>query len=73
MGLDLFGVSVMQGQWERLYAPEPYRSRYAIVFFDRDTGRRVQFAVLDRPGGKPIDPRRSLIRAGRESSSDSSR
>jgi DNA-binding HxlR family transcriptional regulator len=64
MGLDLFGVSVMQGQWERLYAPEPYRSRYAIVFFDRDTGRRVQFAVLDRPGGKPIDPRRITYKPG---------
>jgi DNA-binding HxlR family transcriptional regulator len=58
MGLDLFGVSVMQGQWERMYAPEPQSSRYAIVFFDRETGERVRFAVLDRPRGKPIDPRR---------------
>jgi DNA-binding HxlR family transcriptional regulator len=57
MGLDLFGVSVMQGQWERVYAPEPHRSRYAIVFFDRETGERVRFAVLDRPRGKPVDPR----------------
>src|SRR5262245_32332879 len=63
-GFDLFGVSVMQGQWERLYAPEPHRSRYAIAFFDRATGKRVRFAVLDRPHGKPVDPQRVGYMAG---------
>ena len=64
MGLDLFGVSVMQGQWDRLYAPEPLRNRYALAFFDRETGKRVRFAVLDRPHGKPVDPRRITYTRG---------
>ena len=56
MGLDLFGVAVIQGLWERDWARSPLQERYAMAFFDRETGARVQPGVLDREGGEPIDP-----------------
>lgn len=54
MGLDLFGVAVMQGQWERIWARSLLQERYAIAFFDRDTGRRLVPVVLDRAGGAEV-------------------
>jgi DNA-binding HxlR family transcriptional regulator len=56
MGIDMFGVAVMQGQWERNWAHSPLQERYAIAFLDRETGRRLRPAVLCRPGGREIDP-----------------
>jgi len=54
MGLDMFGIAVMQGQWERKWARSPLQERYAMAFFDRETGARVEPAVLDHEGGRPI-------------------
>lgn len=48
MGLDMFGVAVVQGQWEKVWAQSPLQERYAIAFFDRETGRRLKPAVLTR-------------------------
>ena len=56
MGLDMFGVAVMQGQWERVWAHSPLQARYALAFLDRDTGRRLQPVVLSGPGGRVMDP-----------------
>lgn len=54
MGLDMFGVAIMQGQWEKAWARSPLQERYAIAFFDRETGRRLTPAVLTRPHGVEI-------------------
>nr|WP_312163485.1 helix-turn-helix domain-containing protein [Brevundimonas diminuta] len=51
MGLDMFGVAVVQGQWEKVWAQSPLQERYAIAFFDRETGRRLTPAVLTRAHG----------------------
>lgn len=56
MGLDMFGVAVMQGQWERKWARSPLQERYALAFLDRETGARVTPAVFDHEGGRPIEP-----------------
>ena len=64
MGLDLFGVAVMQGQWERVWARSALQERYAIAFYDRDSGRRILPAVLDRPGGRPATLERVTWEAG---------
>jgi len=56
MGLDMFGVAVMQGQWERKWARSPLQERYALAFFDRQTGERVTPAIFDHERGHPIDP-----------------
>ncbi|WP_426036620.1 winged helix-turn-helix transcriptional regulator [Brevundimonas sp. DC300-4] len=56
MGLDMFGVAVMQGQWERKWARSPLQERYAMAFFDRETGARVTPAVFDHEGGRSIEP-----------------
>jgi DNA-binding HxlR family transcriptional regulator len=58
MGLDLFGVAVIQGQWERQWASSPLQDRYALTFYDRHTDQRIKPAVFDHVGGHPIDPRR---------------
>ena len=58
MGLDLYGTSLMQGQWERLHAPSPLQERYALSFYDKTSGRQVRPALLSRPFGFPVDPRR---------------
>jgi DNA-binding HxlR family transcriptional regulator len=55
MGLDMFGVAVMQGQWERKWARSPLQERYALAFYDRETGGRVEPAVFDHEGGRPIE------------------
>lgn len=55
MGLDMFGVAVMQGQWERKWARSPLQERYAMAFFDRETGARVEPAIFDHEGGRPIE------------------
>lgn len=65
MGLDLFGVAVMQGQWERVWAASPLQERYAIAFFDHGTGARIHPAVLTRPFGQPVDPAKVGWRAGK--------
>lgn len=54
MGLDMFGVAVMQGQWERVWARSPLQERYAINFFDRETGRRLQPGVLTHAHGVSV-------------------
>ncbi len=64
MGLDMFGVAVMQGQWERTWARSPLQERYAIAFFDRETGRRITPAVLSGPGGAPVQPEHVRTRPG---------
>lgn len=58
MGLDMFGVAVMQGQWERVWARSPLRGRYAILFFDRETGHRLTPTVLTRAHGTAVQPDR---------------
>ena len=56
MGLDMFGVAVVQGQWEKVWAQSPLQERYAIAFFDRETGRRLTPAVLTRAhAGQLVD------------------
>ncbi|MGA0543825.1 winged helix-turn-helix transcriptional regulator [Brevundimonas sp. VNH65] len=57
MGLDMFGVAVMQGQWERKWARSPLQERYRLSFFDRKTGERVTPAIFDHERGHPVDPR----------------
>ena len=56
MGLDMFGTAVMQGQWERKWARSPLQERYALAFFDRETGARVEPTIFDHEGGRPIEP-----------------
>ncbi len=56
MGLDMFGVAVVQGQWEKVWAQSPLQERYAIAFFDRETGRRLKPAVLTRAHGVEVKP-----------------
>ncbi|WP_297801199.1 helix-turn-helix domain-containing protein [uncultured Brevundimonas sp.] len=63
-GLDLFGVAVMQGQWERVWAASALQERYEIAFFDRESGGRIQPVVLTEPFGKPVDPTRVTWEAG---------
>lgn len=55
MGLDMFGVAVLQGQWERKWARSPLQERYAMAFFDRETGARVEPVIFDHEGGRPIE------------------
>lgn len=55
MGLDMFGVAIMQGQWERKWARSPLQERYALAFYDRETGGRVEPAVFDHEGGRPVE------------------
>lgn len=57
MGLDMFGVAVMQGQWERVWAKSSLQERYAIAFFDRQTGARLTPVILGAPHGQAIDVR----------------
>lgn len=54
MGLDMFGVAVMQGQWERKWARSPLQERYALRFYDRDTQDRLEPVVLGREHGEPV-------------------
>lgn len=54
MGLDMFGVAVVQGQWEKVWAMSPLQERYAIAFYDRETGQRLTPAVLTRPHGVEV-------------------
>lgn len=64
MGLDMFGTAVMQGQWERKWARSPLQERYALAFFDRETGARVEPTVFDHEGGQPVDASRVRWEAG---------
>jgi DNA-binding HxlR family transcriptional regulator len=64
MGRDLYGVAVMQGLWERYHARSPFQERYALNFFDRDTGARLDPVLLTREFGGPVDPRRIGFEAG---------
>jgi DNA-binding HxlR family transcriptional regulator len=64
MGLDLYGVAVMQGLWERYHARSPYQERYALNFFDRESGARIAPVLLTREFGEPMDPRRIAFEAG---------
>jgi DNA-binding HxlR family transcriptional regulator len=64
MGRDLYGVAVMQGLWERYHARSPYQERYALNFFHRDTGARIEPVLLTREFGGPVDPRRIAYEAG---------
>lgn len=57
MGLDMFGVAVMQGQWERRWARSPLQDRYALAFFDRESGERLTPAIFDHAFGHAVDPR----------------
>lgn len=54
MGMDMFGVAVMQGQWERKWAKSSLRDRYALNFSDRKTGVRLNPVVLGREYGRPV-------------------
>lgn len=54
MGLDLFGAALIQGQWERKFAPSPMQERYSLTFFNTLTGDIVEPVVLDREEGRPI-------------------
>lgn len=54
MGLDLFGVALMQGQWERKWARSPLRDRYALNFFDRSSEAKLMPVVLGREYGRPF-------------------
>lgn len=54
MGLDMFGVAVMQGQWERRWARSPLQERYAIRFYDRNDGSRLEPTIFGREHGRPI-------------------
>lgn len=53
MGLDMFGVAVVQGQWERKWARSPLQERYAIRFYDRASGARLDPVVLGAEHGRP--------------------
>lgn len=64
MGLDMFGVAVMQGQWERVWARSPLQERYAINFFDRETGRRLQPGVLTHAHGVEVLPEKVSWKPG---------
>ncbi|GAA0628957.1 helix-turn-helix domain-containing protein [Brevundimonas kwangchunensis] len=64
MGLDMFGVAVMQGQWERKWARSPLQERYALAFFDRQSGERVMPAIFDHERGHPVDPKQVRWDAG---------
>ena len=64
MGLDLFGVAVMQGQWEKVWARSPLQERYAIAFFDRHSGQKIRPGVLTRPHGVEITAGQVTWRAG---------
>ncbi|RYG10107.1 MAG: transcriptional regulator, partial [Caulobacteraceae bacterium] len=64
MGLDMFGVAVMQGQWERKWARSPLQERYALAFFDRKTGERVVPAIFDHERGHQVIPREVRWEAG---------
>ncbi len=64
MGLDMFGVAVMQGQWERVWARSPLQERYAINFFDRETGQRLQPGVLTHAQGVEVLPDKVSWRPG---------
>lgn len=55
MGLDLCGVSIIQGQWERFYAPNNIQKNYAISFYDVRDNVNFDVAVFDKVGGKKID------------------
>ena len=55
MGLDLFGVAVMQALWEAEFTPS-MPDRYVPHLVFRNTGERVMPVVLDAPFGVPIDP-----------------
>jgi len=63
-GLDLYGIALMQGQWERRYASSRYQKRYALALFDRETGKPVRPGVLTREFGEAIDPRLVSYKAG---------
>ncbi|MFV3075303.1 winged helix-turn-helix transcriptional regulator [Niveispirillum fermenti] len=54
MGLDLFGAALIQGQWERKFAPSAMQERYSLTFFNALTGNVVEPVVLDREQGNPI-------------------
>jgi DNA-binding HxlR family transcriptional regulator len=58
MGLDMFGVAIMQGQWERKWARSPLQERYVLAFYDRFTDERVVPAIFDHEHGRAINPRR---------------
>ena len=64
MGLDLFGVAVMQGQWERIWAASPLQERYALAFFDRTTGSRIRPGVLTRANGVQVTADQVTWKAG---------
>jgi DNA-binding HxlR family transcriptional regulator len=56
MGLDVFGIAVMQGQWERTWSRSLLQERYAIAYFDRTSGKRLRPALLHRSGGVMVRP-----------------
>jgi DNA-binding HxlR family transcriptional regulator len=43
----------MQGQWERKWARSPLQERYALRFYDRQTGDRLEPVVLGYEHGTP--------------------
>jgi DNA-binding HxlR family transcriptional regulator len=57
MGLDLFGTALVQGLWERRFAPSAMQERYSLTFVHTRTGDTVDAAVLDKEFGSPIDHR----------------
>ena len=65
MGMDLFGVAVMQGQWERHWARSPLQENYAIAYFDRTTDARIRLGVLTRPHGVEITADQVTWKAGK--------
>jgi DNA-binding HxlR family transcriptional regulator len=64
MGRDLYGIAILQGQWERDYARSSYQERYALQFFDRGSGASIRPGVLNREHGSAIDRRRVHFAAG---------
>jgi DNA-binding HxlR family transcriptional regulator len=64
MGLDLYGVSLMQGEWERRYAPSAVQHRYSISFYDQSNDAPIHPVLLSRRQGHLIDPRRVTYEVG---------
>lgn len=64
MGRDLYGVAVLQGQWERDYARPSYQERYALHLFDRVSAAPIQPGVLTREHGFALDRRRVRFEPG---------
>ncbi|MBA4750864.1 MAG: helix-turn-helix transcriptional regulator [Sphingopyxis sp.] len=64
MGIDLFGVALIQGLWEREFAPSPMQERYSLTFVDVRSNEVIEPVVLDREHGATIAPQDVAILLG---------